>query len=206
MDPASLAALVAMGQKPEQINQPRGGGDYFMRYPFGRGPWALKSGMDTLLEILKSKGATDPRLFNANLLNIQRGTEAQQSSAAERMAQSGMDQSGVGQAILGAIGQGGENRVANARAQEAALQEQRKRDDLNLLLSLIIDPQLRYKALQMGGDQYAAMSGAANRQTTMGMLGALMPLLGMFFGPPGAAAGAAAGTALSSMGSPRGPA
>jgi len=105
----------------------------------GGGP-ALDQGLGNLLDILRGQGRTDPQAFNRSLVDIQRGTQGQQQQAQQSMAQSGMQQSGVGQAIQAAIGQGGENRRGAAVANENAMAEQRQREDLRLLLDMLINP------------------------------------------------------------------
>lgn len=157
----------------------------WMGYPFPRGNMALGSGFRNLLDIIRSQGRTDPRLFNEQLMSIRRGTEASQGQAAESMAASGMDQSGVGQAIQAAIGQGGENRVASATANEQALSEDRKRKDLMLLLHLIIGPQLQKRGQDLGVSQLESATSAAQAQQQAEMFASLFSAAASFAGKKG---------------------
>jgi len=151
-------------------------------YPFPRGNQALSAGFRNLLDIIKSQGRTDPRLFNEQLLSIRRGTEAAQGQTGESMAATGMDQSGVGQAIQAAIGQGGENRVAAATAQEQAAAEQRKRQDLMLLLQLIIGPQLQKRSQDLGVSQLESAQSAAQAQQQAAMFASMLGAAASFAG------------------------
>jgi len=99
-------------------------------------------GMDTLLQILQSQGATDPMLMNQILSGISRDTAQQQRFTAGQFAQGGAQNSGVGQAIAAAQGMAGVDQTAQVRAQEAQRQEQRMREDLGLLMDLVYGPEL----------------------------------------------------------------
>jgi hypothetical protein len=94
-------------------------------------------GFATLLDILGSQGATDPKLLNRQLADIAQTTQGQQDSFQGQLARSGLTGSGIGQAIGAAIGQSGGEQRADLLAQEAAKQEQQKRQDLQLLFQLL---------------------------------------------------------------------
>ena len=73
--------------------------------------------------------------------------------------------------VLAAIGQSGQDRLAGARANEAALSEERLRSDLGLLLDLIINPSLTEQATRAGVSQSIAAANAA-RQSGFAQAGA----------------------------------
>lgn len=140
---------------------------YFPGYMQSTAP--AEFGMGTLFDILKSQGKTDPRLMNQNIAAIDRGTSQQQGALQGFLANAGLQGSGVGQALGASIGQAGQQRQSNLRANEAQLQEQRKREDLNLLMQMLINPQMDWAALGTGqynadrarGDQNSANKAAA---------------------------------------------
>ena len=109
---------------------------------YGFGPQAQQQGFTTLLDILGAQGQTDPRLFNQQLASSSLNTQAQQGDLQAQLARMGLSGSGVGQAVGASIGQAGANQRADLQAREAQLQELRKREDLNLLLNLILNPGL----------------------------------------------------------------
>ena len=125
----------------------------------------LATGMGTLQQILSSQGATDPRLFNQQSAGISRDTQSLQQALQGSLARSGMMGSGVGLMANAAIGQAGANQQAGLRANEAQLQEQRKRQDLQLLMQLILGPSfqmaqhLDYRDMQ--NDQAQAQKSGA---------------------------------------------
>lgn len=115
---------------------------------------ALPMGLNTLLELLSSRGKTDPALLNRQLTANARNTEGQQQRQTGSAAMRNLQNSGVSQAINAAIGAAGADREANIIAKDTALEEQRKRQDLQLLLDLIIRPGIDYSAIDAG--QYNA--------------------------------------------------
>lgn len=77
------------------------------------------------------------------------------------------------------------------------MSEQRKRDDLNLLLSMIINPGLSAAGLQQS---IMANQGQSGPSTAEALLGAAGTGLGAYFGGPlGAGVGGAAGKALGGL-------
>jgi hypothetical protein len=87
-------------------------------------------------------------------------------------------------ALGGAIGSSGANQAAMIRANEAQLQEQRKRQDLELLRSLVVGPATDAAAIYSGQYNQAQQRGqtqdaskAAQQQQYLQML---MGLVGMF--------------------------
>ena len=110
----------------------------------------LPVGFDTLLQILQGQGKTDPALFNKQLAGIAQGTQANQTNQQGNLSRLGLSGSGVGQALNAAIGQSGVEQASTATAQENALQEQRKRQDLQLLYQLLLQPGLDAGAISAG--------------------------------------------------------
>lgn len=125
--------------------------------------------INNLLNILMSNGRTDPRLLQRNLVDIQRGTEAQQGAVSSNMARRGFQNSAVGQAVQGAIGSAGQAQQAQVQAQDAAQAEARRRADLELFFNLIRGPQIQREGIandvgiafsQLGAQQDAAKQAA----------------------------------------------
>jgi len=136
---------------------------------------AAWQGYANLNQILQSQGKTDPAMMNMMLGGIQRDTQTQQQQAQGALARQGMANSGVGQAIQASIGQAGAQQKAQTRAQEAQLAEERRRQDLNLLLSLIVQPGLDASAMALG--QYQA-----NKQSETQLKSAKMSAIAQLFG------------------------
>ena len=128
-----------------------------------------------LIEALLGKGQTDPALVNRQVADISRGTAGQQQQVQGELARRGMSRSGVGQALSTAVGQGGENRIAQMRATEAQLAEDRKRQDLDLFLRMVVDPSLNSYGLTQG----VAMQ---NRQMQQNQQNGYLALLGTLLG------------------------
>jgi hypothetical protein len=157
----------------------------------GNGPkaQARRVGFQSLLDILLSQGATDPRLLNRQIQGLQRGTEADVNSLQESNAASGYD-SGVGSAIVEARRAAGTEQIGQARADEARLQEERKRSDLQLLLDLVINPraQRRGQNLALEAAKYAARhgGGGSGLSEAGAGLGSIANILKLFRGGGGA--------------------
>lgn len=120
-------------------------------------------GYSNLADILQSQGKTDPQAFNRMLGGISQGTNQQQGQLQAILAQRGLGGSGVGQALGAAVGQAGQSSLAGARANEAQLAEQRKRDDLDLLLKLIVQPSTDASAMYLG--QYNQNQARSDQQS-----------------------------------------
>lgn len=115
-----------------------------------------------LASILASQGATDPRLLNQEITGIGRGTEANQQGIQGQLASQGLQNSGLGQVLSAAAGQAGVENIAEARAKDAALQEQRKREDLILANEILTKPgQHQYElAIQKRANEEAAKAAS----------------------------------------------
>ena len=136
-------------------------------------------GLSTLNEILFNQGKTDPAAFNRDLLANSRNTEAQQQAVRGSAASRGLQNSGANNAIEAAVGAAGADREGAMRANETQLAEQRKRDDLMLMLQLIINPSLTGSGIAAGSEaQFAQM----NQQNKGAEIGGLASILASIFG------------------------
>ena len=142
----------------------------------GMNPIMGQVGYGNLMDVLLSKGRTSPDLLNREVTGIQRGTQAQQGALQGGLAQRGMSRSGVGQALGSAIGMAGQERVADRMAQETAMAEERKRQDLDLFLRLFVNPSLDTTALATGqynaNRQYDTQKDAARWAAIAQIIGA----------------------------------
>lgn len=119
------------------------------------GSQSLNQGLGTLLQILQGQGQTDPRRFNLLEQSIFRGTEASKNAARGELARNlGGLQSGLGNTLLAAIDTAGAQSQADLRANEAALSEERLRQDLGLLLSFFV-PGIDLTGLGLGAQTQA---------------------------------------------------
>ena len=139
------------------------------------GQQALPLGFSNLLGILASQGQTDPRLMNQELSGIDRSTQANQMNLMETLAQSGLQGSNLGIGLGAAIGQGGAQLKAQRMAQESQMQEARKRQDLDLLLRLIIDPSMQGFGIQRNYQAQKSAGGSDPLGTIAGVAGATAP-------------------------------
>jgi hypothetical protein len=105
------------------------------------------SGFGSILDILGRQGATDPRLMNRNLADIDLQNQMLQRQAQGNLQTYGMGATGGGQALLQAVGQGGATRRADYLGKEAALQEARRRQDLQLM-QLLFGPKFQRQGLR----------------------------------------------------------
>jgi hypothetical protein len=112
--------------------------------------------------------------MNREIAGINRGTQAQQGALQGGLAQRGMSRSGIGQALSQSIGQAGQDRVANRMAQETQMAEQRKRQDLELFMRMVMDPSIDLSAIAMG------QPTKDKNQNTAAYIGALAQLIGAF--------------------------
>lgn len=158
-------------QQQNQNDQSGGGHNRFNLRHYGR---LLPVGFQTLLDNLRSRGQTDPRLMNEQIAQIYRGSQSQQQATQGQLAQLGIQDSGVGQALSQAQGASGGAQVADLRAREAALAEQRKREDLDQLLRLLLAPFLQQKAQRAGIDLgYAQLAGQGGGTDWAGLVAGL---------------------------------
>lgn len=133
----------------------------------------ITQGQQNLAGIIGGQGASDPRLLNRMMTNIDRGTEGQQQALGARLAQGGLQGSGIGAALQAAIGQGGQNRRVAAQEREIMTQESRKRNDLGLILQQLINPQMQGIGQQIGMDQFNSNLAQQNKAASMALVGDL---------------------------------
>ena len=144
----------------------------------GGANWSTGLGMNNLREILASKGALDPRFKNVAVANTMRLGQGQQQAIGGQMAQRGLQNSGLGMALQQSAGNSAANRASGMEADFAQMQDQQKRQDLDLLLRLLIQPAMDQSALALG--QYNQSSQNRSNQNAS-LLGALGTALGGYF-------------------------
>lgn len=154
-----LSQLIGYGMGRQQINT-----EAF-------GSRALPAGYSTLLDILSNQGRTDPRQMNLDLADISRTTQGQQQDLRGQLAGAGFERSGLGAALGAAIGQSGAERRSRRISEETQLAEQRKRDDLQLLLDLIINPQQQAYATSQGVSLQNMQNKRDDRDKMIALLG-----------------------------------
>lgn len=141
----------------------------------------LPVAFNSLMEVLASRGATDPRLLNSQISNIDRRTQANQNAARGRLAAAGLTGSLGGQALEAAIGESGTRQVSDLLAQEAKLQEDRQRSDIALALQGLLGPVLENKRIEWG-----AAEADKNRRNQpnqyLSALGSVASIAAMAFG------------------------
>lgn len=183
------AGLGMFGTKPEgsQFGTFMGdlfrlGGGVTQKLGGAAGP-ALDTGLGTLQAILASQGRTDPALFNRDLAQLAFGNQSAQRNVAGSLAASGLGGSIGGQALQAAVGQAGQERLSQRRAEETNLAEARKRQDLGLLMELIINPALTAQATRLGVSKGNNSGNAAGIGALGSLLGGIGGLLGGIKGP-----------------------
>jgi hypothetical protein len=134
--------------------------------------------MGTLQQILASQGRTDPALFNRELAQIARGNQQLQRGTAGSLAASGLGGSIGGKALLAAIGQSGQEQLGQRRAKEINLAEARKRQDLGLLMEMLINPGLTSAGIRLGVPSGGGSGSAAKVGALGGLLGGIGSLIG----------------------------
>ena len=119
------------------------------------------TGFGSILDILGRQGATDPRLMNRNLADMDLQQQMLQRQAQGNLQTYGMTGTMGGQALLNTVGAGGATRRADYLGKEAALQEERRRQDLQLM-QLLFGPKFQRKGLRNQMD-IAKMQANANQ-------------------------------------------
>lgn len=175
-DYGSVGQALQVARKQQDVNAD-------VTWPGGRmANRSMRQAYRTLYETLQRQGQTDPRLFNQQLSNISRSSEANQQAYGQGLAAQGMGGSGLGQMGGAALAQGGLQARSHAFATESALTEARKRQDLEMIISLILNPRLAYRAqnlgLNMQQDQAAAARSAANAQAIASIVGTVSSAYG----------------------------
>lgn len=146
------------------------------------GASGLPLGFANLNQMLANQGRTDPRILNRQLTSIDRGTEANQQALTSRLSRAGLQNSGVGAAVAAALDAAGGQQRAGAISRDIEQSEARKRQDLQLLQQLFIDPSTDFEALGLG--QFNADRSRNDQQTA-----AFISALGSIFGGLGSGGG-----------------
>jgi len=144
----------------------------------GFGAQGLPLGLSTLNEILLSQGEVDPRARNRALVSVGRNTEAQQIGNRQGAAQRGLQNSGVTSAIDAAIGASGADRAAAVETDFVRQGEDRKRNDLLLMLQLLINPALQGANVAAGLEASNIQGDAARTQGNQQFGAELLRLFG----------------------------
>jgi len=163
------------GQQPSQQGFRRGGltlGNNIGSFS-GTG---LPLGLSTLNEILLSQGEVDPRARNRALTGVRRDTEAQQVGNRQSFAQRGLQNSGAGAAIDAAIGAAGGDRAAAVETDFVRQGEDRKRNDLLLMLQLLINPGLQGANIAAGLEAQNIQGDAARTQGNQQFIASLFDI------------------------------
>lgn len=138
-------------------------------------------GVGTLTDILLNQGRTDPMAFNQQLAGISRDTQSNQRGVQGTLAQRGLQGSGLGQALSAAVGQQGVGQIATARANENQMAEQRKRDDLQLLLQTFINPGIDRWAIQNNQYNANANRSQSDQNSKNAMLSSILGSLANYY-------------------------
>lgn len=131
-------------------------------------------GMTDLTKMLANEGRSDPRVLGSQVAAIGRGTQSSQDAARGSLAGGGWQNLGLGKVLEAAIGQQGQQRVANTYAADADKAYGRNQANLGLLKSLVLDPQRDYAAI--GAGQYGS-DKAAQQAKQAGIVGAIGSIL-----------------------------
>lgn len=134
-----------------------------------------------LAQIIAGQGRTDPRRLGRETASIARGTQSSQDEFRGELSRLGLQRSGVGAGAIAAIGQGGENRIAERELKETMLQEERVRSDLDLFVRAILQPSLNLGAMGLGQGQFNSQQNTAQNAATTGAIGSILgALVGVF--------------------------
>lgn len=129
-------------------------GDDFGRYSGGYGSFGKRyfkgHGNALLGALLDSEGKTDPGRLNLELSDIDRSTQTGQIGIGGQAAAGGLENSGLVAALKQANAQGGSELRSRAIARDNAIAEQRKRDDLKMLLNILEAKKGRANQLKLG--------------------------------------------------------
>lgn len=129
--------------------------------------------MQTLAQIMAAQGRTDPAALNRELRTIERGAEENVGATDAMMANYGFGSSGLNAALQAAGRQGGMEAKAGAIERENQLAEERKRQDLELMKTMLMDPEMQLKQLRL-------QRRALKDQRKTGMAGVRQQTLGNY--------------------------
>ena len=139
--------------------------------PLGtQAPGVTSQALANLAKLLRLEGQADPRIMQRQIVGAERGTEAQTRAVRTNLASRGLAGGGFSDTLLAAVGQGGQERVADIRARDAEQAETRKRQDIQAImpfLSVILglgelgETRRRTKKSSSGGGGLAALGQLA---------------------------------------------
>lgn len=132
---------------------------------------STRGGYENLYDIIAGQGRTDPRQMNLDLADISRTTQTQQQDLQGMLAGQGFQRSGLGAALSAAIGQSGAERRSRRISEETQLAEARKRQDLQLLLDLIINPTNQAYATRSGISMGQQQASSQKQGSALGAIG-----------------------------------
>lgn len=142
---------------------------------------STRGGYENLYDIISGQGRTSPTQMNLDLADISRTTQGQQDDLQGRLAQMGFGRSGLGAALGTAIGQSGAERRSRRMAEETQLAEARNRQDLQLLLDLIINPTNQAFATRSGISMGQQQASSQKQGSALGALGTAAGIAAMMF-------------------------
>jgi hypothetical protein len=143
----------------------------------GISPTAGTLGYGNLLKLLASEGRTDPRAMNAQMAQIQQGTQGAQMQQQGMAARQGFGNSGVNAALQAALGNAGNARQSDVRARDAQLAEERKRGDMAIFNDLIVNPGMQYASLASGAGLQQQQTQQQERAAKYGAYASLIGAL-----------------------------
>jgi len=168
------------------INSTMAGGSGLSKQLAQQGGGLVNQGLGQLGDVLGREGKLDPTLMNFQLSDIAKGTTGAQDAARASGAASGFQAgSGVDQAVQAAIGAGGADRRAGLIAEEARAEDMRQKQALQLLVQMVMNPQLAQQGISaqllqalLGVNsqdaQQANMINLGNAQANDAMIGGLL--------------------------------
>lgn len=128
---------------------------------------ATGQALGNLTNILGSDGRSDPRFYNQLENRAVRDTEAINAGTRAALAQSGFgQQSGLAQALMAANSAAGAGRLTDLRAQELREAEDRKRQDLELFMSMFMP---NVSLANLGSSNINTANARADAQAKAGM-------------------------------------
>jgi hypothetical protein len=126
------------------------------------GPTSLLA-YSNLAQMLGQQGHIDPAAMNQQISGIQRGTQANQQGVQGELARRGLGASGIGQALSASTGQAGVNKIADVRASEAQMAEERRIRDLQMFMDMVSDPAFQQQQFAAGQLQLEKSNRAQER-------------------------------------------
>jgi hypothetical protein len=141
-----------------------------------QGPTA-EQGFQTLADIMAAQGRTDPSALNRELRTIERGTEGDLSALEGDFSARGLGSSGLLATLGAATRSGGLETRARAIERENALAEDRKRQDLEIMKTMLMDPEMQLKQLRLQRRALAEQAKQRQANTRAGKIAGLNTIL-----------------------------